>query len=83
MSWKGPTRINQVQFQNGAVFGNLLHPSNLWVPANCYLFGSMVGVVVLITSVHQLLTYSAFSGRGLSLNIEEINLCGDNSFSIL
>lgn len=46
-------------------------------------FGSMVGVVVLITSVHQLLTYSAFSGRGLSLNIEEINLCGDNSFSVL
>lgn len=48
-----------------------------------FSFGSVVGVAVLITSVHQLLTYSAFSGRGLSINIEEINLCGDTSLSRL
>lgn len=46
------------------------------------LFGSMVGVVVLISNVPQLLTYSAFSGRDLSMNIEETNLCGDISLSI-
>lgn len=39
-------------------------------------------MVVLISNVPQLLTYSAFSGRDLSMNIEETNLCGDISLSI-